>query len=453
MSDHETPVPDESDVERAEDAEQPIEASDRWKSFIDLGIRGAEELRAHLGVDENLFVRVAGQAVGDPKGYVLYAALDEVQKTAMHMMQLAELLSGDDVSPSADRMARLVITSIVEQQRARERRLVEVLVNLVLFSDTNEPEYYRHLLMLEELESMLYENDDIEEFHGARSANIDASIAAQAAWIVRVQPNIDFQRAWYLDPKAKPIPAGAVAPKRLRSDHVKLSTVRTRIRRAIPMMTPSEKLAAGITYGEAYGAPSEAVHFAMNAKPYLLRDGLETALMTKLGLLVSAVLVRCHRLLGMPDAKIVALVGHASDRSDGDVAGTLVGRLIQRDIASGDFVVVNGDLAEVLEVRVSTYGHQSFRIQYLAERPLPDVGEDWFPARYVRRLFARSQALAGMDALWRKHALDPALLQRIRESPPNELQDALRESLRKLWPALRLVIDRPHIPEVEGDAK
>lgn len=264
---------------------------DSWDIYIDWGIRGGNELRACLGVDEDMFVRTFGSAVFDTRGYFLYAAIDEVQKAAIHLMRLRELLSGDEINPLVDSASRLVVTAILEEAGARERRLTEILLNLVLFSTTNEQVYYHHFLLLEELQDMLYSNIDSEEFFGARSINLDASIKRTMSQLVQEQAGIDFSKTWYLDKSAIQIPSNLTDLTKLLKNHVRLSNIRFRVKCALPLMTPSEKICFGVTYGEAYGRPSEAVHFSSNTKAFRLSPGQDSASVTKIGLLIAAVYV------------------------------------------------------------------------------------------------------------------------------------------------------------------
>lgn len=414
-------------------------APGRYEMFIDWAIRGSEALREHVSINEEMFVRIHGQTVGDARAYFIYSALDECQKAGMHLMRLEQLLSGDEISPLADRPSRLVVESIIEEERARERRLVELLVNLTMFSGTNKHDYYRHFFMLAELEDLLRANEDMAEFHGARSLNIDASIQRQVTWIVDHQDHLDFKRAWYLHKRAKPIPPGQTDRRKLLSDHVLFSSMRSRIKLAIPLMTPSEKLCTGVSYADAYSAPSEAVHFGVNPKPYRLRVGQDRAAATKLGLIVAAILNRVHQLLGRPAVAVIEQLARVLNRSDLENGKTLIERLTDRGLDVGDFVLANGDLAEVLEVRSSKYGNFSYHVLYLAERPLPDVGEDWFPARAVARFFTRAQAAEELNSLWATRNLPPSDLERMVADPAG-MQLALRQSITELWPMLKLVM-------------
>lgn len=411
------------------DADGPIDM------FIDWGLRGSAALRAHIGMSELDFVRVHGSIFEDCRGYFLYGVLDECQKAGVQLMQLRELLRGDGIDPHEDNHSRLVTESILESEQARERRLVEVLVNLVLFSATNEQAYFRHFLMVEDLAELVHSNEDLQEFHGARSGNVDASIEARVSSIIRHESNVDFSRVWYLNAPATPIRVASTSAKKLKS-LVRASSMRSRMLAAMLLMRPTEKLSAGISYAEAYSRPSAGVHFSANAKSFTLRKGVERAHALKIGLLLGSILLRVHELMGGPATRVVDQITQALLRSDREGARDFVHAMINRGLEVGDFVLAAGDLAEVLEIVESPFGNRSYRILYLAERPIPGIEEDWIAARFVQPFFTRAKAEEGVRRLLKQHSLPDDDLRRLEESP-HEFQKCLRESIVSLWPLMR----------------
>jgi hypothetical protein len=163
-----------------------------------MGLQGADELRRVIGLDEESYLRVAGQSHADVRGYILYTAADEVQKTSIYLMRLREYLQGDAVSPLAGQLDRVMITQVLEDSHTRQRRLVELLTTLVLFSTCNEQDYYRHMLLLEELDGLLSANDDRKEFYGVPSKNVEDSIRHQISWINSVAAKLDSSKMWYV---------------------------------------------------------------------------------------------------------------------------------------------------------------------------------------------------------------------------------------------------------------
>jgi hypothetical protein len=50
----------------------------------------------------------------------------------------------------------------------------------------------------------------------------------------------------------------------------------------------------------------------------------------------------------------------------------------------------------VVDDRTSKYGYRSLRVEFLAERPLPQLAADWFRARDVVRMFSKSKLVEGV---------------------------------------------------------
>ena len=153
--------------------------------------------------------------------------------------------------------------------------------------------------------------------------------------------------------------------------------------------------------------------------------------MTKLGLLGFAILLRAHELLGRPDAPVVSQLARVYGQNT--EPARILARVSDRGFEVGDFVLAHGDLAEILEVKKSPYGYHAYRVQYLAQRPMPDVAEDWFPAQYVQRLYNRAMAVNKMRELLPTHGIPEEQVNRLIEGPPEVLQEGLRQSLRELW--------------------
>lgn len=395
-----------------------------WDIPIDFCLRGAKALGDQLGMSEQDYLHVAGAARADCRAHVLYTALDEVKKTALYLMRLREFFDAP-IDPRDNRVTRLVFSQVLEEQQARERRLMELLVTLILFTATNEQDYYRHLLLLEDLDGYLSANTDMEDFHGARSANVDASIDRYVEDIRRVEGSVDLSRSWYQRQLA-------LLPRRaqLRPGGL-LSSMRSRVKAALPLMTAQEKLLFNFSYA-GYGAASEAVHYTVSPRDFMLRGGQEKRNISALGMFGMAILSRAHELLGRPTVPLIDQLQRMLEQSD---PAEMVHRHTVRDIKVGDFVLALNDLAEVIDVRESRFGYRSYKIRYLAEKPMPDIDEDWFQARFVQILMTRERALKDLQQLVEKGDLPKEFGEHLNSITDDELQPHLRKSLLDVWNA------------------
>lgn len=392
-----------------------------WDIPIELGLKTASALRKYLSIDEQYYIHVAGQSCSNPKEHVLYTALDEVKKTAMYLMRLQEFYQGGtpkDDSDVGNRIIRLAGTQVTEEQEVRIRRLLEVLLTLVLFGTTDEQPYYRHLLILEELEDNVSANADIEEFYGERIRNIDEIIKIQIGLAKKIEKEIDTTRCWYL---SRPVNYEKIRPGDI------FSSIRFRVKKALPHMNAAEKIAIGFSYA-GYIMASESAHFSVNRhdyrKKYLSKRGVYG-----LGLLILTILNRCHELMGRPDVPQANDIPKMLRESE---AARKLHLMTVRDIEIGDFVLAYSDLGEVVDIRESVYGYRSYRVRYIAEKPLPQIEQDWFPPRYVQRLYTRTQLIEEFKKMIDRGELPPEFSQ-VEDMPAEKLQPVIRKTLLEVW--------------------
>jgi hypothetical protein len=361
----------------------------RWDLYIDLLLPAVTSLRQRLRIDEDLFRSHTFHTA--PRDFVLWTALDEVAKTAMFLMKLDGHL-GDDPSegaPKDDWIERTSSSLILEEERLRSRRLCELLSQLVLFAQRDEEPYYRHFLLLEELSAAHWYNEDLQTFHGARSAWVQFGIDRTADEVTTVEATIDFAHAWY---------AAYRPPFNAAQWRNTLTSARNRIRTALLNMSDFERLSMGTTYDEAFGQPSAAIHYRAGRDTRSGRAGdADTVLAeaSKLGMLGFCVIRRCFMLLGRPTPSPADQIARVLESNT--EASRRFELLNERpNIVVGDFVVAHGYLGEVMEEVTSAFGYRSLRVELIAERPLPDLAGDWFRARDVVRVFSREALVAGI---------------------------------------------------------
>jgi len=404
-----------------------------WDIPIGEGLRGAAELRKFLSISEKQYLSIAGPVLKDSRSYLLYIALDEVKKASIHLMRLRELFDDPDVGVESDddaktdddnRLNRLLTTSILEEQQIRIRRLLELLVTLVLFSTTNEQPYYRHLLLIEDLEKNVSTNLDLEEFYGKRSANIDATIKRQIAWTRQVESEIDLNRCWYLR-RRTPIKSA----KKLRPGQLQ-SSIRSRVKEALPLMSATEMIVFGFTYNWVYGTSSEAIHYRSARDDFRLAPDENMAIVRKLTLLIPTILDRCYRLLGKPDAPRTKKMSESLERSDfSDRAWSKV----TGDVEIGDFVLVQGDIAQVIDVQESQYGYRSYKVLYVSDKPQPNITEDWFPAPYIQIFYSKKRSLEMLSTRLKSGDIPREMQFVLDQLTDEELNLAMRQSIKDVW--------------------
>lgn len=375
-------------------------------------------------VDEGGFRFVAGQAHAAARDYYLYAALDELEKLGIAVLAWDEVVGTQEITGD-DALTRVVLERSLDEQSFWQRKAIELLVDLVCFSTTNETPYYRHLLLLRELQGRLSIQQDLKTFYGAPSANVAWSIDRTLAEIRDLEASeIDLSRAWYAQHR-QPLTEAPDRPERI------LTTVRRRLQTALERMDPHEKMAAGLSYARGYGTASEDVHFRPQATLREINSDAVARGIDRVAVVGMAALRRVQALLDRVPAGMNETIRDAFEHNDYP-AQVLKKRT--RDRAEvGDFVLEGRYLCEVLEKRESAFGYHIYRVRYLAERPVPEIEEDWLLAEGVRRFHTRAQFLQLLCASIERGDAPPDALERFESRQPEEQQDVLRGALLNTW--------------------
>lgn len=400
------------------------EKDKKWDFFIGQAIRCMGLLRETLAIDEGTYLIAAGQIVADPRAYVVYSMLDEVAKGALRLMRMQEFLQSSTLESKAGVYERLINAHILEERDARVRRLLESLVVAILFSRTNEKAYYRHFLALELLEDELRVLHDSKEFWHSESRNLQSSAQMQINLIRELEPSIALERCWYLAQRAPIGDLDSLRPGRI------MSSTRTRVKESLPLMTNNEKVLFGFTYASAYGRTSESVHFRADQADMGSLNDQDLSGLSHIGLLGFSILARCFALVGEPDLPEVRKLADMLEKTD---PSSLVETATRRQIAVGDFVLAGGDLAEVLRITESPYGYLSYTVRYLAERPLPEIGEDSFPAMYVQLFYNRAQLFAQMKLMANAGKLPHDVVDKVGSLSNETMQEILRTTVTEVW--------------------
>jgi hypothetical protein len=386
-----TPLSAEADT-ASNDKSHPVDLP------ISILLPAVKHLREATGLPEAMYRR--GPRSCSSRAFVQSSILDEIEKAAETAMRLKSFLSGgSDPSSQETAIWRTTHEMTLEEQRLRVRRLCEAFVTAVLFTGTNEDVYYDHYLLLSELEGALNHRRDRERFHAKPSAWLNTSISLTVRQLQRCEQRVDQSRAWYRNPNI-PMPVSEAVRSPVQSSFA------SRFQLATPRLTPAEIPILGGTYGDAYGLPSGTIHFG-NQQFQPMGPDVEIAELVRIVVLALHLVLRVHVLLGEPDSPPVATAGHL-------LAGLTAApelfdkTFVKAVITMGDIVLVRGFLGEVVDVHTSNVGYRSFLIRFLAERPMPDLEEDWCAARSLSLLFKTSKVRSGAVAILREHGVPVA---------------------------------------------
>lgn len=355
--------------------------TDREEFFCDATWRGTHDLRDILRLQESDFRMVAGYSHLDARSFYLYAVLDEIQKAGVAIRQWMEFLEdprdGLRFNPK-DQTHRMILESVLDEQDFRQRKLLEILVDLICFRTTNEQDYYRHFMLLQELQHGLTAREDFRYFYDLTSLRLAANIEPEMEWIHQLEEHaIDAAECWYRRERRRV--GDNPRPGQL------FSSFRARLTVALSEATEAEKLVLGRSY-YAYSQTSSRVHFQplQQRFPNWMEEARSRVSM--IGVLAINVLVACQKLLSEIPQGINEDIREVLEESDEIRA--MFEESVGKRATQGSFVVAYGEiLAEVLETRTSQFGYESYCVRFLEEAPPFGIAEDWLPPQEIQRLY------------------------------------------------------------------
>jgi hypothetical protein len=439
---------------------EPVPEDDSRKRrdfFVSAPLRAAERLRKALPVDEVGYRRVNALLHGDARAYYLYGVLDEVMKASMAGMRWIELLGDEPAGADAasgpakapdgpeaegeEHLPRLMLESVIDEQEMWGRKLTEILLNLILFSTTNEQEFYRLYLACNEMDAYIGLQADFNEFFGCRSENVNATIDRLLGEIRRIKAQVDFTRAWFV--------ADRVDFQQRPGLGKTLRNARQRFIRAQSVASPDLRLVLGGSYEVGYSTPSRSVHPNIGGPTREFTRATVDSNVGKVGLLALQIIAVAHDLTGIkPEGESVQVV-NAVRRSEGP---DRFRRGFQRVLDVGDIVFAYGDLCQIVETAKSKHGNTSYKVRYLIRPALPGVGEDWFPNRYIQLLYRRRDIKPGMIDLLRRTGTPENQLAAFEQMGDEQISEILAKVFTRLEQdgVLRMMLKPPKEEKGEG---
>ena len=413
-----------------------------WNFYYGAALKASDDLRKSLGHDENSFKRIDPMLWDDARPIFVYRVLDEVQKAGICIKHWSETLSENSGDSKPDEhFTRIVTQWVQDDQSFRTRKLIEALVEVICFSETNEAEYYRDFFRLKALDKAVRSVADQETFFGFRRKNTQFHIDSLADDIKSAEnTKIDPSRRWYVRGKK-------TFQETWKSQGVDFSSFRTRYISILAKCYPTELAVIGKSYLHAYGVSSE-IHFSSYDTSSAF-DPKEVYLgVDRVGLLCLAIIIRCQNLLETVPEGVNRELREMHDNNSGPA--NAVRGLKTPNAQIGDFVWVQGDICEVVDVKKSSFGYVSYLLRYLELPPIPEIKEDWFAGFETRLVAERSFVLKAIESLQADSTVDSATKLRFRTMTEQDQSSLIRKTVLALWKAQQQ-LRRPADPSQGAD--
>lgn len=371
-----------------------------WNHAFTIAFRGGHDLRKQLNLDEDNFRLRAPYSHNDSKKVFIYQAIDEAQKAATCLIRWKEFFSGDKSEISNEQgeearqqVIRITEQAVLEEQSLRSRKLTEILVDLILFLNTNEEIYFKDYFYFCELNECQYCQADRNEFFGFKSKNTECHIEWLRKQVLDLENNgLDINNRWYID-----------EPKSICSlKQIRLSSFRAKYKKISLNQNPEIMTLLGKSYLHVYGE-SRKIHFSANDTSECFNQDNPSVNANKVAVLIINLLLKAQELSGLSSPELDKLVlGIKPSEVDSDFYKEL--RTSKANL--GDYVLAGGDLGKVIEERKSKYGYYAYNIRYISRPPLEETPDDWFASFQIKKLGSKNELLNNVKAIYSKYTDD-----------------------------------------------
>ncbi|KYG68759.1 hypothetical protein AZI87_05875 [Bdellovibrio bacteriovorus] len=351
---------------------------ERRSIFITTPLRAAHSLRASLNIDELNYNSVIGFAQADPKAYFIYACLDEVTKFTTACIRWNEFLGGneDEIDKSDLEAAKVIyratMESVADEQQMWARKFNELLSHLILFTSTNDKNFYQLYLLGIYLDQYLRVQSDFKEFYSIENENTQHSIDDCLKELENLLKTADSDKFWLF------------ADVDLNKKKVALASARALYKKALNLANDQQKLALGVSYDSGYSSPSRSIHLSVGGISNQITSARIEQEFIRGSLIAMHIVSVAHKLCDVQPTGDALLFEQS-------MAGEKTSEELFRSISNpeievGDLALAYGDSVCLIEdKKFSDYGYCSFKVRYLARPLLPHVTREWLPARRVRQ--------------------------------------------------------------------
>lgn len=335
------------------------------------------------------------------RDYFLLRTAADIQKCGIASQRwIEERGRATDDSP----VSKLRLESLLVEQTAWLRRLLEALVTLIGFEKTNANAYFFHYLTLLEFDREHRSREEQRIYFGHTTALSDSLVEAARTKVSNAYATLPDQAAcWYLQPGSRP----RIRPLRERYEYV------------LSIASPSERHALGYTCEASFGAASEAIHFSV-LEDHEHGYKIDKVVDSFCWLLAIGILCRLHDLAGVEPNGVNARLVRSRRQLDARPPR------MSNAAGLGDFVVIEGpQFGEVVEVSTSKFGYEVYRIEALPAKT--GAGAIWLPAPSVQLFMSQAELNAQITASI------PAEIRDQLPHGPADILKASREAVILMW--------------------
>jgi len=310
----------------------------------------------------------------DSRSCLVSLALEEIEKGHLIVLEMLEYLGEDPTNwkpeDSVPMLRKHMMNLLTERLLLLIRKLAEVLIDLINFSDTDTDAAIAAYFLVEHIDYLFRELKNCDDFFGIKPRVIEEKIKSDAKKLQLLIDTIPETKRWFINmnnfrdgkPKAflsKPMPQKQVY--------------------ALNLADASEKVRIGGSYDNVLSRCDAAAHFSAANETRYEYSGRDLMVhLVQLSFLEYSVLARCEKLLGKSPSQTTKDMESLLAKTNQETVfhGSYVGNLSVGDTVTTRF----GHTGIIKEIITGKNGYAILRIQYSGKE---NNTEDWMPVRYI----------------------------------------------------------------------
>lgn len=341
-----------------------------WKDmFLNISIRYAQYAKESIWISESDYHFISGISFWDSRWFYLYSILDDILRIGIWMFRWNEHIWdwSELVDEKKDGLTRLTLESLFYEQLYWKRKMIEHLINISHFLNSNDQVIYKLFLYFIDLHKSISRRSDLEEFYELKgdkaNKNLNHHIEYLFNEINHLATSNNINMVWF-SPLTLPL-------SKIPTLNWLFKSTRSLYRECLLFHKSdyNRRMLLGESYKTNYWSTSLYMHASLwePIQSIAIRD-IKT-LLEEIGLLNIVLLLDIYNLLGLETNWDLWNVKKVFEHDDISALNSYKSKL-DLQYEEWDLIFISNQLAEIKESFCSQYWYKYYKIEYLVNSPL-----------------------------------------------------------------------------------
>jgi len=308
--------------------------------------------------------------------YYVASIIDENIKFLLSVIRWNDdFKDGFDKDKENTVIGNLIIQGLSDEINMYHRKLLESLINVILWSRIQDDNYLKYYYLIKERNKAKNNLSDLREFYGISPQGAITDLQNLEHEIVSMYPKIDESKCFFLDLSRR---GNQMADITVRSSE---SSLKTRLKSALKTTDDIGKVLIGFTY-DSYASASKKIHFSAQLDTQHSEIIMDT--IRFIFVIVSKLTVICAQWLDIGDLEEFKRTEQILAKFSSYQAWYTP--LLEDIYDLDDYVYTpDGKLGRIIDKGISQYDYRTYKIHFLDNNGMASA-EDYFPAQAFKRI-------------------------------------------------------------------